>query len=675
MTDSQNDLAQRVSALTAAQREVLVRQLTIDQQDPQLGGANFHLHGLVQLRQGGRATPGELLAHLKQKLPSHMVPREVVIVPMLPRTAAGKLDRDALLTLARGTAAGRWESNASPLTPRNEIEQVLAKIWCDVLGLSDVGVDEAFIELGGDSLLSIRILARVHQHGYRISPEDFFANPTIAGQAAIAQSSTTETAEQGLVTGRVELTPIQHWFFERIPIDQHHWNQSLLFRVDRATHLSTLERAVHALLLHHDALRISIAQSSPLLQRIEQPSAVSPVSELDLRHVAPDVLAASIEQHSNALNSSLELHRAPLLRVVLIRSPRKIADFLLIIAHHLIVDALSWNVLLEDLERACDQAEKGETPSLGKKTHSFKHWSRQLVEHAQSDAIRSELDYWLKVCAQPTKLVVDVHAPAHSNTQGSAKTVIASLASTDTDTVLRELPGVLSCRVNELLMCALAVALRRFTGTPCVRFDVEGHGRDADFEGVDVSRTIGWFTTVYPVALTLPPNDDPKTLLLQSKEQLRKIPHSGIGYGLLRELCDDESVRASLRRADRSALLFNYLGQSDVAITSNTRFVHDKAVCGTPRSALGQRAYLLEVNAQVVNESLQLHFSYCEHVHRESTILALANDVIDTIIAFLDITRGTSPNVHAPSDFPLANLDQSDLDDLAKALGALDEDT
>ena len=283
------------------------------------------------------------------------------------------------------------------------VQATLQRIWAQVLGLSEVGVHEDFFELGGDSLLSIRILARANQEGLRISPEQFFALPTVAQQAANVGATGEAGDDQRPTTGKVPYTPIQYWFFEKIQPDPAHWNQSFLFSLKHRVDVSALERAVQSLLQHHDALRLQPGANNPGEQRIVELSATVPVSEVDFSQVTEADQTQAIDELATQLNGSFDLTQAPLLRVALIRTGANAAQKLLLIAHHLIVDGVSWRILLEDLEHALRCIENEEPIALPRKTSSIKNWARRLVQHADSDQVRAEFEFWRRFQSRPNR--------------------------------------------------------------------------------------------------------------------------------------------------------------------------------------------------------------------------------------------------------------------------------
>lgn len=664
-------LVQRIAALSEARRALLVRHIeslrrAAGSPAALAAGASEGLLAQVVARAGHAPTPEALREHLAARLPAHMLPRRVVLVGGLPRTAAGKLDRDALLVPRAETADD--DSAHAATAPGSEAEQILARLWMEVLGVSEVGVDEDFFELGGDSLLSIRILSRANQEGLRICPDAFFANPTVAGQARAATQNGGAEAERGPVSGALPLTPIQHWFFDRIPTQPHHWNQCFVFELRKPLGLSTLERAVQALLHHHDALRMQF-DISAMTANIALPDAHLPVSRIDLRECADTDIAHRIDATASRLNASLDLAHAPLLRVVLFQTRAGVADRLLLLAHHLLVDGLSWRILLEDLDRACSNDEGGEPIRLPARTTSCKRWSESLTTHAQDQRLRAELEYWRDVCAQPATLPLDFESG--ENRVCTARNHRLSFDADTSAALLRELPGVYRVGVDRLLLTALAVSLCRWRGTGPLRLDVEGHGREGPSADVDVSRTVGWFTSVFPLCLDIRSVDDPLAALAEVKTQAAAIPGGGLGFGLLRELCEDAQVRAALH-GPPSQLLFNYLGQVGQLGRVAGRLRLERDTCGTPRAPQGLRAYLLEINAFVDDAVLRLDWSYSSAFHRDSTVAALAADFERVLVDLLERARGGETVNARPEDFPLAGLDQGELDNLADLLGEID---
>jgi non-ribosomal peptide synthase protein (TIGR01720 family) len=333
----------------------------------------------------------------------------------------------------------------------------------------------------------------------------------------------------------------------------------------------------------------------------------------------------------------------------------------LLVIHHLVVDGVSWRILLEDLHTLYEQLHLGQTVNLPAKTTSFKHWAEKLTDYAQSETIRSELDYWLAASPKSiTQLPVDYHES--ENTEASANTVSIFLSVEETQALLQEVPQAYKTQVNDVLLTALVQTFTRWTGSESLLVDLEGHGRELIFDDVDLSRTVGWFTTLYPMLLGLPVSHDSGAALKFIKEQLRRVNNGGIGYGLLRYLNKDDEIKAKLRDMPQAELIFNYLGQMDQVFANATLFSPTLEPCGKTRSFKANRRHLLAVNGLIINNQLKIDWTYSQNIHKQATVEQLAEDFLQKLRSL--IIHCQSPNVggFTPSDFPLAEIGQTELD-------------
>jgi amino acid adenylation domain-containing protein/non-ribosomal peptide synthase protein (TIGR01720 family) len=600
----------------------------------------------------------ELREFLKQKLPEYMTPAAFVMLDSLPLTENGKLDRRAL----PAPDAARPDLEEVYAAPNNAREEVLAEIWARVLGLERVGIHDNFFELGGDSILSIQIIARANQAGFRLTPKQVFQCQTVAELAAAAETVPASSAEQGLVTGSAPLTPIQRWFFEHRLPEPDHWNQALLFETRQALSPALLEQAVQRLIEHHDALRLRFTpEEAGWLQTIAGSEASATFSVIGLSGLSEAERLSTLETKAAELQASLSLSEGPLLRVVYFDLGNQEAGRLLIIIHHLAVDGVSWRILLEDLQTAYQQISRGGALALPPKTTSFKHWAERLSEYARSEAVMAEEAYWLdETRAKATRLPVDY--PSGANTEASASSVSVSLDIEETRALLQEAPEAYHTQINDLLLTALGQSLAEWTGARALLVDMEGHGREDIFDNVDLSRTVGWFTTIYPALLRVEKSFNQGELLKSVKEQLRAIPQRGLGYGLLRYLSGAEEIVEALRGLPQAEVSFNYLGQLDQALPADSLLAPARESSGPVHSPRGRRKHLLDVRGSVVRGQLQMVWTYSENVHRHATIERLARSYIEALQALIAHCQSPEAGGHTPSDFPLAQLDQVELD-------------
>jgi non-ribosomal peptide synthase protein (TIGR01720 family) len=554
-----------------------------------------------------------------------MIPSAFVWLDSLPLTRHGKVDRRAL-----PAPEANGDRRRSGQAPRTAAECQLAAIWSAVLGVKDVSADDNFFELGGDSILSIQVVARANAAGLRITPRQIFQNPTLEALAAVAGAAAAVEAEQGMVEGLVPLTPIQRWFFEQDLAEPNHYNQSVLLEVRRQLSRETLERALDTLAAHHDALRLRFRRTAG---GWEQTSIAAASVPLDAR---PDDLQAG-----------LDISEGPLIRAAYFEPGR-----LLIAIHHLAVDGVSWRILLEDLARLCG----GET-ALPRKTSSYRQWALALEDYARTPEVQAESEYWAAAAASTFHLPCDFEGG--ENTEASARAISVALDQERTRALIEQVPAAYHTEINDVLLSALWKVLAEWTGERAVVVGLEGHGREEIAEGLDLSRTVGWFTSLYPVRLEAAMKDWPDGVLKQVKEQLRRVPRRGVGYGVLRYLARDERLAG----AAEPEAGFNYLGRFDRGTEGNW-FALAGGERGPERSARNRRDHLLDISAAAVGGELRVSWSYCESFHRRETIERLAASYLRALEDLVAHCRSPRAGGHTPSDFPLARLDQKKLDRL-----------
>jgi len=582
----------------------------------------------------------ELRRSLKEKLPEHMVPAAFVMLPALPLTSNGKVDRKALLS---PRAAPEQPVTASGyVAPCTREEEILAGVWAQVLRLPRVGVNDNFFELGGDSILSVQIVARARQAGLLCTVRQIFEHPTVAGLARYATvTETAGAAPAGPVAGEVPLTPIQRWFFAQGFADPHHFNQALLLESREPLVPAALERAMAALVEHHDALRLRFDGRR---QENAESEPVAPFHQVDLSGLPEARRGEAFERAAADLQAGFDLSAGPLTRLCLFDVSR-----LLWVTHHLVVDGVSWRVLVEDLEGAYRQAARGLRVALPPKTISFQEWARRLAGHAGSEALARELDHWRETARVPVpRLPVDFPSGGEAgDLVGDEATVSFELTSAETTELLQTLPSVYHSRIDDALLSALVRALAGWTGSPRLRVDLEGHGREpvfGDVDDLDVSRTVGWFTSLYPVVLEAG-DADPGAALVSAKERLRAVPGRGIGYGLLR-----------LEAAPAAEVLFNYLGQADAPSDALSLFRASTTGTGPCRSPRGHRTHPLEIVGLVTNGRLRVTLTYSSRRHRRETAERLAAAYASALRELLQHSQ-ESEEVFTPSDFSKAKLD------------------
>ncbi len=615
------------------------------------------------LSSGTAITPRTLRRALAEALPAHLVPAEIVLLDALPWTPNGKVDRAALERLA-ATRPGEAAS-PGPGEAASSARETLRRIWCEVLGRDDVGVGDNFFELGGDSILALQVVTRACRQGWWLSHRDLFARPTVAALAAAVDATPRHAAAPPPDTspGPVPLTPVQRWLLLESGLPEpEHFNQSLLLAVRRPLRLAALRRAVARLAVHHDALRLRFApHRGRWRQRLTAavPGARGvPVVQIDLGRLDERRRRRALAAAAARLQASLDLAAGPLFRVAYFSG----AERLLIPIHHLIVDGVTWRILLADLESAYLALAAGESPALPSGTTPFKAWAELQARHARSAELRRELPLWLARGRGAAPLPTDLRL-AGRNTVASRRTVAAALGRRQTHQLLARLPATYRTRINDALLCALARVLGRWTGSAAVLVDLEGHGREPIAPGLDLARTAGWLTTTFPVDLDLAAALSPAAALKATKERLRAIPRNGIGFGLLHSLAAP-SIRRQVRALPPAEVCFNYLGQLDSLLADSSLFTVTDGPRGAERSHRGRRSHVLEVDAAVVAGQLRISWHYSRDLHRRSTIERLAQSYLTELRALITCCLEPRAGGLTPSDVPLAGLGAGELDRL-----------
>ncbi|EKT4465671.1 amino acid adenylation domain-containing protein [Pseudomonas putida] len=592
--------------------------------------------------------PARLHEALAARLPAYMVPVHWVPLECLPLTVNGKLDRAALPRPDAEAASNGFQA------PQGALEIAIASIWQDVLKVAQVGRQDNFFALGGDSIISLQVVSRARQAGIHFTPKALFQHQTVQALAQVAQHGVPQAlAEQGLVSGELPLLPIQRVFFDMPMAQRHHWNQSVLLEPRQHLDGERLEQALQALLRQHDALRQRFVQGADGWQATH--AEPDPAQRLLWQCQAAD--AATLLAECERAQRSLDLACGPLLRAVL-------CDYaggqrLLLVAHHLVVDGVSWRILFEDLQTLYHQP----AARLAAKTSSVRDWALRLQTHAGSEAMRASADYWLEQARQPLQ-ALPCDNPAGSLHRRHARHARTRLSAPLTQALLQQAPSAYRTQVNDLLLTALARVFRAWSGQPTLWVQLEGHGREALFADLDLTRTVGWFTSAFPVCLR--PADGLGESIKAIKEQLRAIPDKGIGFGVLRAHADPRLQ--PLRELAAPQVTFNYLGQFDGSFDDpQALLVPAREAAGSEQGEDAPLGSPLSINGQVYQGELVFEWTFSEQVFPPATIEALADDYARELAVLVEHCLAPQAGGVTPSDVPLAGLDQASLDALPVA--------
>lgn len=607
LTDRLCRVAARFPAVSVVPVERWARRWAVDES---------HMADDGELPYGGElpAAVGTEIAHAAPGFES--VPRE-----LLTEVTAELADAAAIQTaVARGYRQGGQRPAGAP---RSERERTLAALWAELLGVDRVGIHDDFFALGGDSMTAIQAVARANQAGIVLTPRQLVAHRTIAALSEAGEQVPTIHAEQDVLKGDAPLTAAQQWFFDTLAprmANPAHFNHPYYLEVSRPIDPAHLRRALDLLVAHHDTLRLRFARSGAEWRQSHAPvdGAVT-FEHHNLSDLPPPQAEGAVADLVAAAQASLDLRHGPLLRGLHFRLAPRQPDRLLLVVHHLAVDGVSRALLLEDLQTLCRQLIRGEPCRLPAKTTSYQHWAQRLWQHAQSAEVRAELPFWLGQAAGGEALPVDF--PAGTPTFGSLRTVGTTLSSADT-AALREVARRQQVSLSDLLVWSVLRLLADQTG--CERWTIAttGHGREALFDEVDLSRTVGWFQILYPVRLHLPSAHADEQAVAAVAAQLGQVPGNGLGYALLRHSCADPRVRGQLAARPAPQIAVNYMGAFgfDDVVVAGELFSACRASAEPLQDPLGVWPFPLDVVGSLVGDHLRVDMNFSVNLYRPPTV-------------------------------------------------------
>lgn len=593
----------------------------------------------------------DLQLFLKKRLPEYMVPAFLIEVDIMPRLPNGKIN-------ARGLPYPRSLNNelrSNFIAPRNPIEHKLAKVWSEVLKVSPLSIHDNFFDIGGDSILSIQIIAKARNEGIQLAPNQIFEQQTIAELALFAQEIKVATVSTLVGTGTFILTPIQRWFFEIHHASPHHWNHILSIIPPVIYNAEVFENAIQHLVEHHEVLRSQFMRTED--QWIANIPKHRKQSVFHYYKIPDENLAIQDQSVSNILlpiQANSNLSTGPLFQGVFVEFQDKRPSKLFLIAHHLVIDGVSWGIILQDLKALCEQAIQNQTLSLAAKTNTFKQWSNALKTYAGEVSGSEEISFWKKQIIGEN--IFDLgHEFGSIFTENEVRTMEVMLDEESTKSLLHEVPGTYQIKPDELLLIALLFSLREFTGKKNMCIGLEKHGREVIDSKAQYSNVVGWFTSYFPLSFVVDSDLSTDEILKVLKSQIRNVPQGGIGYGIHRYLLKRNELKCSPQ------VLFNYLGGLDFAKNEwdHVNFVFDKA-----RAMESERENLIELNIFGSAHQLRCVWSFSKKHFKDDMIKKLVESYHQHLQKLIAHCINTDSAGFTPSDFPEAEISQDDLDHL-----------
>ncbi|WP_233230784.1 non-ribosomal peptide synthetase [Bacillus pumilus] len=595
----------------------------------------------------------DLKDSLKRTLPDYMVPSWIIKLDHLPMTANGKVDLKAL------PAPDMESSQTAYEAPRDEVEKLLCGIWEDVLGVSQVGIHDHFFFLGGDSIKGIQMASRLTQAGWKLDMKLLFQYPTIAELRPYIEEADQLTADQSPVEGEVILTPIQRWFFERNFTSQHHWNQSVMLHAPNGLDEAIVQQVLEQLMTHHDALR--------MVYPLEEGRIIQRHQGVKENKVAVDVMEVQgelsqqiqqVEKLANEVQASISLAKGPLVKPAIFRTDQ--GDHLLLAVHHLVIDGVSWRIFLEDFMALYEQAKRGEVLTLPEKTHSFQEYAQKLTEYAMSDELLSERAYWKKVLAHSVAPLQKDHV-TDDQRMLHTETIRFTLTEEETRSLLTDVHEAYQTEINDILLTALGLSMKEWTGETRHFIHLEGHGREDILPGVNVSRTIGWFTSMYPVLLDMSHAGDLSYQIKHLKEEIRHIPNKGIGYGIFKYLTPDK-MKDGISFELAPDISFNYLGQFDEQVGGELS--RSTWHAGQSLSPEAEKPHALDIVGFVEQAMLHVTISYHQLEFEERTMEQFKDLLEKNVKVLISHCLSQEETQMTPSDVGDEDLTMDELEKL-----------
>ncbi|MDZ8091997.1 MAG: beta-ketoacyl synthase N-terminal-like domain-containing protein [Nostoc sp. DedQUE05] len=565
------------------------------------------------------------------------------------------------------------------VAPGNEIEQTLADIWQQFLGIDRVGIHDNFFELAGDSIIAIQIVAKANQLGLKLTSQQMFLHQTIAELATAAGANANKETKNNSRTREIQLTPFQYRLLNQNQPNENLLSQSLLLEIQQICEPKILEQAVRYVIEYHDVFRLRFIQKESGWQQIEAgTNDLMEYKHINLSQLSKNEQKYAFESAIIELQSNFNLSEGSLVKVAFIELRSQQNSYLIISIHYLLVDSVSWHILLEDLQTAYQLLTQGKTIHLPDKTTSFKRWMQCVQKYDQASEMLQEQDYWLTKAEKPFhNLPVDYSA--NETTVTNVDRVSITLNKKETQALLKNVNKAYNTQIIDVLLTALVQSFAKWTGEQQLWVDIKDNGRDIIFKDVNdisLSRTVGLFTTCFPAILDITEVSNQGNALIAVKEYLRSIPNKGIGYDILRYITNNSEINSKLQYFPQPQVSFNYLGNFDPTISQSSLFDLTEQSIRLSESSSAKRFYLVEINGIIVQEQLHLNWAYSSAVHRRETIETLAQSFIEATQSLIAHCESLEAEKYTPSDFPRANLNQQNLDKfLAKINRASEKNT
>lgn len=588
----------------------------------------------------------ELKRWLSRFVPKYMIPTNFIYLEEFPLTTNGKIN---IALLPECT-----EIKKEFVKCKTDIEKDLVEAMKEVLGINDISMNDNFYQLGGDSIKAIQISSKLKNLGLDIRVKDILSQDYIEEIAAtIEVSSKNKIIDQNSSTGNIKKTPIIEWFFKQNFTDAHHYNQSVLLECNKSLETNKVEKAVGKLIEYHDALRINYSSGiDEVFYNNEYLKEGNSVNYFNLSEHSLYEQHKKIKELGYNLKSSLDIQNNILFKVCIFDLGER-GQAILFIAHHLIIDGVSWRILLEDFTTIINQLNNNEEIVLPLKTHSFMQWSENLNEYSKSK-IEVEKNYWESILEK--RFCYPVEFDYGQDIMRISSTIYGEVDKETTQELSKKINEMYSMELNEVLISALVMTINNITNQKDIVIELERHGREAINDEIDISRTVGWFTSMYPANFMV--LDEKLDSNIKSlKEQLRSIPSKGFNFSILKYLNNE------LNTNENKYIRFNYLGDFD-NVFNNEAFEVSDINCGEDIGQNNHLTCLMDITAMILEGKLKLNITYSKNKFKDKTIENFMNSYIEKLKEILNYCCGKNYKEFTPSDFDAADICQEDLDSI-----------
>ncbi|MFS4481478.1 amino acid adenylation domain-containing protein [Hyunsoonleella sp. 2307UL5-6] len=586
---------------------------------------------------------------LKNILPDYMVPSSFIRVDEIPLLPNGKVDKTALSKIE---VVSKLNETQPVEKPKNDIEQKLLDIWKDILDIKLLSTTDNFFEVGGDSITSIQIIAKARKAGIAIAPNQLFEHQSIAELAMFVSLENNDLKKNyDIVIGEIPLSPIQKWFFETHKLVPNYWNQAFKIKdLPTTFNEKTLKDITTYIVKTHDALRLSFYKVQEKWKaKVLKPDSIDAFKVIDISRESSSNYNTIIETKLKTIQSNTSLEFGSLFKCIYFKTETIATDIIVLLAHHLVIDFVSWQIIINSYTDAI-QHKKFSTPNA--KTASIKTWNNHITDLANSKTILKEVNFWeSQTSIKPVFLKEDqVNEPIQ---QKDVSVIKYNIENYITSNILNKANNTYSTKTDELLLTAIIEAISKHTKRKNITIALERHGRETQHTAIDLSNTVGWFTSFYPKRFNNDITTSIASKIIATKEDMRRIPNGGIGYGILRYLTSKLSTTYA------PEIVFNFLGKQNTG-DSSIEFISKNTI-----HPLTERQYPLEINALIKNGILEISWIYANTIIKEDVILSLIADFNETLKAIVTHCLDTKPK-YTPSDFPEVNLKQEELDTIIK---------